>query len=232
MSDATLQISRPSQSESIVLSTLTLGVGIVAVAMVSLGRASGLEGIAFVTGAIAVWLVVKENTWNFPIGLINTATFAVVFFKARLFGDAALQVAYFILVLNGWYLWLYGGERHTRLHVTRAGSRELAALAVVVVASTLVMWRTLSLIGGSASFWDAATTSTSLGAQWLSNRKRLENWHVWIGVDIVYVPLYLARGLHLTALLCAVFVLMAVMGLLHWRKVLDAGAPGVCSRVS
>ena len=210
-----------SLNPTVVLAALTASVGGIGAVMAGLGLASVLEAVSFVTGAVCVWLTVKENVWNFPIGLINTATFSVVFFQARLFGDAALQIVYFALGLMGWYLWLYGGDQRTALRVRRAGPEELAAVAAAVAVATLIMWKTLRLVGGSASFADAATTSTSLGAQWLLNRKRLENWHLWIAVDLVYVPLYLSRGLNLTALLYAVFVVMAVMGLIQWRTALE-----------
>ena len=209
--------ARGPRSETAALLVLTIAVAAVAAAMVALGRASPLEAVSFVTGAACVWLTVRANVWNFPIGLVNTATFSVVFFDARLFGDAALQLVYFALGLMGWYLWLYGGEHRTALRVVHASSLEKWAVFVAIVLSTLVLWRTLRYLGGSASFWDAWTTAVSLGAQWLLNRKRLETWHLWILVDIVYVPLYVSRGLNLTALLYAVFLVMATMGLSHWR---------------
>lgn len=203
--------------DSLGFGLLTAAVTALAIAMSLTGRASGLEAVSFVTGAVCVWLTVKENIWNFPIGLLNTATFAVVFFEARLFGDASLQIVYFILGCIGWYLWLYGGEHRSRLHVVPTGSAEKAAVGVAIILGTLLLWRTLRFIGGSSSFWDAMTTSTSLGAQWLLNRKRIENWHLWILVDAVYVPLYISRGLNLTAILYAVFLVMAFMGLVQWR---------------
>ena len=213
-------------NDTAVLAILTVCVAALALLMVILGRASALEATSFATGAVAVGLTVKENIWNFPIGLINTAGYSVVFFEARLYGDASLNVVYCLLGIMGWYLWLFGGEKRTPLLVSRAGVNERVALAVVVVASTLVLWETLHYLGGSASFWDAATTSLSLGAQWLLNKKRLENWHVWIVADAIYVPLYISRGLNLTAMLYAVFLAMAVMGLFRWRGVYEEQARG------
>jgi nicotinamide mononucleotide transporter len=104
-------------------------------------------------------------------------------------------------------------------------------VAAVVAVSTLLLWKTLHFVGGSASFWDAATTSLSLGAQWLLNRKRIENWHIWIVADAIYVPLYVSRGLNLTAVLYAVFLVMAVIGLIRWQAVHEeqrapASSPG------
>ena len=200
------------------LGLLTVCVAALGVIMVLVGRASWLEAVAFATGAVGVWLTVKENVWNFPIGLVNTAGYSVVFFRARLYGDASLNVVYCILGVMGWYLWLFGGERHSPLRVSRAGRTELGLVAMFAVLSTLLLWKTLHALGGSASFWDAATTSLSLGAQWLLNRKRVENWYVWIVADAIYVPLYVSRGLNLTALLYAVFLVMATIGLLRWRE--------------
>lgn len=201
------------------LAVLTFCVVVVASVMVVLGRASVLEAVSFAAGAVAVWLVVKENIWNFPIGIINTAGYSVVFFEARLYGDASLNVVYCALGIIGWYLWLHGGEHRTKLQISRAAPAESGLVAVAVALSTLLLWKTLHFVGGSASFWDALTTSLSLGAQWLLNRKKLENWHIWIVADVIYVPLYVSRGLNLTALLYAVFLVMAVIGLLRWREV-------------
>ena len=204
--------------DTAVLAVLTLVVAALGAAMVALGRASVLEAVSFATGAVAVWLVVKESIWNFPISIVNTAGYSVVFFQARLYGDAGLNVLYCALAVMGWYMWRFGGDQRTPLRVTRAPAKELGLVAVAMAASTILLWRTLHFAGGSASFWDALTTSLSLGAQWLLNRKRLENWHIWIVVDLIYVPLYASRDLHLTAVLYAIFLVMATMGLLSWRK--------------
>src|SRR3954463_6271189 len=97
---------------------------LLAVGMGLRGSASWLESASFVTGAACVWLTVRENIWNFPIGLVNVATFGVVFLHAGLFADAGLQVVYLILCARGWYLWHHGGREGGRLRVTRAGRRE------------------------------------------------------------------------------------------------------------
>lgn len=202
-----------------ILATLTAATAALGAVMAWNGKASVLEAVSFVTGAVCVWLTVRENVWNFPIGLLNVMTFSIVFFRAQLYADAGLQVIYFVLGLVGWYLWLYGGERHTRLKVALATWTERAAVLAFAVVSTLMLWQLLRHVGGSASFWDALTTSLSLGAQWLLNRKRLENWAVWLVVDVIYVPLYIYKELYLTAILYGVFLVMASMGLWRWYRV-------------
>jgi len=212
--------------ETALLALLTAAVAVMAFAGVRLGVSKPLEAVSVVTGAVCVWLTVRESVWNFPIGLANVATFCVVFFGARLYADAGLQVVYFVLTLAGWYLWLYGGERGTALRVSRVGPGEAAAVAAAGAALTVVLWLTLRHVGGSASFFDALTTSISLCAQWMLNRKQVESWYAWIAADLVYVPLYTYKGLYLTAGLYAVFLVMATLGLLRWRATwLTGGEP-------
>ena len=199
-----------------ILVALTATTCALAGGMVLAGLAGRFEAVSFVTGAVCVWLAVRENVWNFPVGLLNVLTYSVVFFGAGLYTDAGLQVVYFVLGCMGWYLWLFGGDQRTSLHVTRASVTELLILVGIAGVLTIGLWTLLSHIGGSASFWDALTTAISLAAQWLLNKKRLENWIAWIVVDAIYVPLYIYKALHLTAILYAVFLAMAVIGLLQW----------------
>lgn len=206
----------PRTRETPILASLTAVVAVLALAGALSGKSSWLEAASVVTGAVCVWLTVRENVWNFPIGLVNVACFSVLFFGARLYADAGLQVVYFVLGLIGWWLWLHGGERGTALRVSRAGAVHLRIVAAGGVALTLILWATLRHVGGSASFFDALTTSISLCAQWLLNRKHVESWYAWIAADLIYVPLYIYKELYLTAGLYAVFLVMAVMGLRRW----------------
>ncbi len=128
-----------------------------------------------------------------------------------------MQIVYLILGVRGWYLWLRGGKDGTRLRVTRADRGELNWLLVCIILLTFMLWLVLRHVGGSASFWDALTTALSLGSQWLLNRKRLESWIGWIVVDAIYVPLYVSKSLYLTAVLYAIFLGLAIMGMRQWR---------------
>ncbi|MCC6512138.1 MAG: nicotinamide mononucleotide transporter [Pirellulaceae bacterium] len=207
-----------SEKSQTYLAVLTGATTLVAAIALSLELTSTLEAVSFITGALCVWLVVRENVWNFPIGLLNVATFSIVFFQARLFADAGLQVVYFVLGILGWRLWLRGGENHTQLSLSRIGRVESAGLGLFVFVSTLCLWLTLHHLGGSASFWDALTTSLSLASQWMLNRKQLENWLGWIVVDTIYIPLYVSKGLYLTAILYAIFLCMAIIGWKQWHR--------------
>jgi nicotinamide mononucleotide transporter len=206
--------------ESLILLLLFLCATGLAAVMWWNGQASWLDAVGFVTGALCVWLVVRENVWNFPLGLVNVTAYSIVYWEQQLFADAGLQVVYFVLNLLGWYWWLYGGEQATALKVRRVSLIELLIVTAGGIGCTLLLWQILAPYSGSASFWDALTASFSLSAQWLLNRKFLESWWFWIVVDIIYVPLYLSKNLYLSAILYAVFLVMATLGLLHWRRVM------------
>ncbi|MEQ1828204.1 MAG: nicotinamide riboside transporter PnuC [Pirellula sp.] len=221
-------MNRENQN-SLVLAILTVGVVGVALVAACAKWATWLEAFSFVTGAVCVWLVVRENVWNFPMGLANVTAYAIVFFEAKLYADAGLQLVYFVLGLAGWVMWSRTGDRSHSIPIVKASRAELITVLVFCFLSTAGLWTMLYHVGGSASFWDALTTSVSLGAQWLLTRKRLENWLGWILVDIVYVPLYVYKELYLTAILYAVFLCMAIIGWIEWRRVWHrsgGGSPG------
>lgn len=178
------------------------------------------EVLGLVTGAVSVWLTVEERVWNWPVGIANSVLYLAVFFQARLFADAGLQVVYVVLGFLGWYWWLRGGAGRTELPVSRTGPLHAPALGAVLVAGTWGMTLFLAGVHDSAPFLDALTTVLSLIAQYLLTRKLLENWLVWIAADVLYVGLYLSRGLGLTAALYAIFLTMSVVGLVQWRRTL------------
>jgi nicotinamide mononucleotide transporter len=179
------------------------------------------EALGFVTGALCVYLVVKENVWNFPVGIANSAFFLVLFAGARLYGDAALQIIYIALGFQGWYLWLRGGEHRTPLKVGRASRRLLAGVAAFVAAGTVGLTFFFRYVNDSAPFLDALTTALSLGAQYLLNRKAVENWWLWMTADAIYIYLYFDKELQLTAVLYFVFLCLCVAGLRGWLRTMS-----------
>jgi len=177
-----------------------------------------LEAVGFVTGAWGVWLTVKENIWNWPIGIANVITYIFVYWKARLFADMGLQWVYLALSIAGWYFWLYGGEKKTKLIVTRITPRAAAVLVLLTAAFTAGMTVFLKSVNDSAPFLDALTTGMSLAAQYMLTRKNYENWYVWLTADVIYIGLYINKHLYLTAVLYAVFCVMCFFGMKDWQN--------------
>lgn len=176
------------------------------------------ETLGFITGAACVYLVVKENIWNYPLGIANNIFFVMLFTKAHLFGDATLQLVYIALGIQGWYLWLHGGPAKTALRVDSASLALLVYVALFIVTGTVALIYLLRLANGSAPFLDAFTTALSLAAQYLLNRKMIENWYLWITADVIYIYLYLSKGLGLTAVLYFIFLCLCIAGVVKWQQ--------------
>jgi nicotinamide mononucleotide transporter len=182
-----------------------------------------IAGVVF--GFFSVWLTVREDWRCWPIGLVNVAAFAVLFWHARLYAAAGLQVAYAGLAIYGWYAWLHGDEEHGTLSVSRAPRGALAALLASGAVAALLLGGVLGRFTDAAlPMTDAATTAFSLVAQALQTRKWIENWLIWIIVDSVYVAMYLSQGLYLTIALYVAFLVLAVLGWRAWRRSLALAA--------
>ncbi|MFG3043685.1 nicotinamide riboside transporter PnuC [Streptomyces sp. NPDC048241] len=182
------------------------------------------ELLGFVTGAVCVGLCVRASVWNFPVGIANNLFFLVLFWSARLYADASLQVVYLGLAAYGWGIWLRGGERRSRRRMGHASRSTLYVLLALLVPVTWGLTELLTRAHDSAPFWDALTTALSLAAQWLLNAKQIENWYFWIAADLVYIPLYFSKGLDLTGIVYVLFLAMCLVGWRSWRREL-ATAP-------
>lgn len=183
------------------------------------------EIAGFVTGGLCVWLVVRQNIWTFPVGIANNIFFIVLFLQVGLYAEVGLQVVYIGLGLLGWWWWLHGGLDRSRL-VVRETPRWAWPTAVLVIAvGTLGLhWLLTTHTDSTVAGWDALTTTMSLVAQLMLNRKWIGNWLVWIAADVIYIGLYAAKGLWLTSVLYAVFLTMCLIGLRQWRAARDAAA--------
>jgi nicotinamide mononucleotide transporter len=177
------------------------------------------EILGVIFGVVSVYLTVRQNIWCWPTGLVNVGLFIIVFFQAKLYADMGLQVLYVVLCLYGWYAWLHGGAHHGPLKVSRIPARALGGLLVAGVALALPLAFFLrKATDASMPLLDASTSSFSVVAQAMQTKKWIENWWVWILVDVVYVGMYVVKGLYLTAGLYGLFLVLAVMGLAQWRK--------------
>lgn len=177
-----------------------------------------VEILGFVSGALCVWLVARQNVWNWPIGIANNIMFLILFWAAGIYADAGLQIVYMALALYGWWAWLRGGADHGTLTVTRTTREQwlvLGAIGVVGTAGLTVLLDTVT--DSTVPLPDAVTTVLSLLATWGQARKKLESWWLWIAADVIYVPLYAYKDLWLTAVLYVGFLALCVLGLRNWR---------------
>ena len=185
-----------------------------------LGRVSLIEILGFLTGAVNVWLLARQNVWNWPVGLANNALYVAVFVAAGLYGDAGLQLVYITLGAYGWWSWTHPG-REAGLHVVRTPRPVWAWLVPAAMAAAFALRFFLrNFTDSTVPGGDAVTTALSLAAIYGQCRKYLESWWIWIAADLIYIPLYIYKNLWLTSGLYFVFLLLCVVGLREWRKAL------------
>jgi nicotinamide mononucleotide transporter len=177
-----------------------------------------VEILGFVSGALCVWLVARQNVWNWPLGIANNITFLVLFWTAGIYADSVLQLVYLGLAGYGWWSWLRGGTARTTLKVSRTTRGQWIVLGATGVLATVGLTVLLDTATDSTvPLPDAATTVLSLLATWGQARKKLESWWLWITADVIYVPLYAYKDLWLTAALYVGFLALCVLGLRNWR---------------
>lgn len=180
---------------------------------------SPLEITAFLLGIANVALVVKRSIWNYPFALAMVTLYAVIFRDAKLYSDALLQLFFFAVNLYGWWAWTRARTDAGAIVVERLGNAERIAW-VGGIAVAAVVWGTLMHRFTDASYpwWDAAIAAASIAAQILLAKRKIENWALWIAVDIAAIGLYAAKSLWLTAVLYVIFLGLSVWGLVDWRS--------------
>ena len=183
---------------------------------------SWLELVACVLG---LWMVVcnaRVNPLAWPLAIISSALYALLFAHSRLYGEGGLQIVFILVGLWGWWQWLRGTGGDGRPLVVR---RLSPTQRWRVLGATLVAWPLLGLLLARATdsdvpYLDALPTVGSLAGQWLLARKWIENWPVWVLVNIVSIALFAYKSLWLTVALYAVFALMALWGWRAWQRLL------------
>jgi nicotinamide mononucleotide transporter len=176
------------------------------------------EWIGVITGFICIYLAAKENVWNWPISIISVIAYAWVFFDATMYGDMALQFYFLFTAFYGWYYWIKKKEDHGKPVVSLKSSDWLLIVVAVAVLSGLLGLFLDHFTDSDVPYADGFCTALSFVAQILLTRKVLQNWILWIIVDICYVPLYIYKHLNLSAVFYAFLVIIAFMGYLDWRK--------------
>jgi nicotinamide mononucleotide transporter len=180
---------------------------------------SWIEILASILGVVNIVLLVRRSIWNYPFGIVMVTMYGVVFFQARLFSDALLQVFFFVVQLYGWWIWYHARDTVGLVKVEMMSARSrLLWLAVIVVTSVAEGWYLANYTSDSAPWMDANTTAMSVVAQYLLSIRKIENWILWIVTDVVQIGLYYWKGLYPTTGLYILFLILSCVGLYEWLR--------------
>jgi nicotinamide mononucleotide transporter len=179
-----------------------------------------IEAIAVAMTLLGIMLTIQQRISCWPVAIVGILAYLIVFIRARLYADAAIQPIFIVQNLYGWWFWAHGGARgEGQAPIVTLDWRSRAAWLVGTAAVSLLVGAGLARwTNAAAPYADAALSTTSLVANWLLARKVLENWLLWIAVDVGYVILFWSKNLVLSAGLYAVLLALAVAGLLEWQR--------------
>ena len=181
------------------------------------------EAVAVILAIAYLLLAVKENILCWFFAFLSTAIYTVLFWEVSLLMDSALNVYYMAMAVYGWHQWTRGGTNgddgaHALAIRSMSGRQHVLVISGIAIL-TFVSGYFLSEHSSAAwPYVDSFTTWASVITTYLVARKYLQNWLYWIVIDTVSIPLYIDRGLNLTALLFVAYVVIAVYGYIKWRQ--------------
>ncbi|MFZ6037631.1 MAG: nicotinamide riboside transporter PnuC [Bacteroidota bacterium] len=185
-----------------------------------------IEMFAALLGIISVWYARKENILVFPFGIANVLIYIYICFTARLYANAGINAVYLISNIYGWYMWARKDENNGSLQITRNTSKQnvwsWVSVAIVYVAAFFVLREANKTdpdyLHSYLPYIDSFNTSFFLVATILMAVKKAENWVFWIIGDLVSIPIFISQGLYFTGIQYTVFLVLAILGWIEWKK--------------
>ena len=177
-----------------------------------------LEIVGTIIGFVYLWQEVKASIWLWLTGIVMPAIYTVVFYQSGLYADFGIQVYYIVAALYGFLFWKFGKKQDKPLPIVHTSVRQGVILFLITVLVFIPIYLILTKFTDSTvPFYDSATTALSIVALWMLAKKHVEQWFVWIAVDAVSSALYFYKGIYFTAVLYAVYTVVAIYGYKKWN---------------
>lgn len=178
-----------------------------------------LEVAGVISGLLCVYLAAKNVIWNWPLAIISVSIYIFIFYDSHLFADMGLQFYFLAVNIYGWYFWSKKSLTAKKKPVASIKQREVILSAVAIVIFTFLLGSILyNNTTASYPYLDSFCTACSIVAQFFMARKVLQNWLLWVFVDAIYVGIYIFKDLHLTAIMYAIYIVIALIGYMDWKR--------------
>lgn len=190
-----------------------------------------LEFLGLVFGLLCVYYLIRESILTFVFGIAYVTVSFFVFWEIQFYGDFILHIFFLALNIYGWYYWVKG-RKQDKLPVSTLTMKESIVYIILSLIGVLLFGFFLDNINyffegipaSSLPYWDATTSIFSVTGMWLTAKKKIENWHYWLFVDILASILYFYKGIYFYSFLYMLYIGMAVSGYLAWKKSIQAQA--------
>lgn len=182
-----------------------------------------IEILAVAFGIASVWYAKKEHISVYPTGIISTALYVYICYQFTLYGDLIINIYYTLMSIYGWYMWTRIINSH-HLEITRTSKTDkLKALGIFASTAVFVVivYIYFDRFDRLTDYFDTFTTGIFFAAMWLMANKKIEHWILWIGGNIISVPLYFIKGLGFSGIQFTIFLILAYLGYQSWKKALD-----------
>jgi nicotinamide mononucleotide transporter len=179
---------------------------------------SVIEIIAVVFSLACTWLAVKKHIFNWPVGIIAIIAYMLLFYNEKLYADMVLQVIFMIQGFYGWYHWIHK-EKEIKITVNELSVREkIIYISLIICFSSLWAYLLITFTNASSPLIDSFVATTSLAANWLMAKKKIENWILWMIADVIYIGLFWYKELYLSSFIYLVFLCLAYKGYKDWKR--------------
>lgn len=199
-----------------------------------LALTSGWELVAVALAIAYVLLAIQQSLWCWPAAALSASIYTALFVQSGLLMESLLQVFYIVMAGYGYWQWTHARKApkvDTQTHTsntlpitTRSIAWHMRWLAALSLLSMVVAWLLAQYSRADMVWLDTPTTVFSLFATYLVARKVLENWLYWVAIDVCYVALFWLKGFYPTAILFAIYTVMAMIGYIKWRRDLSEQA--------
>jgi nicotinamide mononucleotide transporter len=194
----------------------------------NLQNSSLIESIAVLFGILSVWFARKENILVFPTGIVSVLLYIFICIDVKLYADMGINAFYFLMSVYGWYNWTHKNGKSNEREISRTTKKEKVIIIIALSSFFLILYYILSQhTDSNVPIIDSITTSIFLVAMWLMARKKVENWSFWIIGDLISIPLYTYKGLVLTSFQFIIFLILAILGLIEWRRRINSNSENV-----
>ena len=186
-----------------------------------------VEILGTVVGLLYLWLEYRASIYLWVASVVMPAIYLFVYYDAGLYADFGINLYYLIIAIYGWAAWRYGfslskGRQDQELEISYTPARlwlPLSALTTLLLAA--IAWILIRFTDSTVPYADAFTTALSVVGMWLLARKYIEQWWVWLVVDVASVALYIYKDLHFTAVLYALYAVVAIFGYRKWKELMN-----------
>ena len=184
-----------------------------------------LELFAVIMNIFSVIYAKRNSILVYPTGLIGTGIFVYILYNFSLLGDMIINFYFVMMSIYGWYYWAQKKNGEVLHNVSRTSTKEyyfILMLGIISLLSIYTIYNFYDKWDSWTAYVDTITTAIFFVAMYLMARRKVESWIFWIIGDVITIPLYFYKGLTISSIQYLIFLILAILGYISWKKILNS----------